>query len=89
MTRAKDCLDQMLKRLHAVEHDLELESALNPDKRLSDAEIALHECIGRFERIAKHPAPGEKWDCSKLGHVDNGGMFLGACKHCGIDTDPL
>lgn len=83
-------LKRTLSQLHALEEGVELAGALHPsDSRLKDTEIALHRCIGEIERVSKHPGANEKWNCSKHGHVDNGGMFLGACKHCGEITDPL
>lgn len=79
-----------LEKLHTIEHDLELANAITPtDHRLNEAEVGISFAIARLERVLKHPEPGEKWDCSKHGHVDNGGMFMGSCVHCGIDTDPL
>lgn len=52
MSETAKALKKALEGLHAIEHDLELANALTPsDHRLNDAEIVLHECIGRVERI--------------------------------------
>lgn len=54
LTRATDCLDQMLKRLHEVEDKIEHENMLNPDRRLYDAEIVLHDAITKIDRIKRN-----------------------------------
>lgn len=51
-TRRESVLKELLVQLHKVEHDLELANALtHHDPAVNAAEIVLHECITRVERI--------------------------------------
>lgn len=60
MTRAADCLDMVLRQLQSIEDQLEFENALNPDHRLSLAEIVLTHAIAdvmRAKRGERHRPP--------------------------------